>query len=951
MKLKFENQDFQLQAVYSVVRLFTGMQTLDLSQQLVNNNEILSFDIVPNGLQIETDKLSPALQNIQQDNQLVEKSQQLYYGDYHTIPNFSVEMETGTGKTYVYLRTIFELNKCYGLLKFIIVVPSDAIRIGVLKSLEMTQQHFKGEFNNLNYDYYRYDSNKVNKVRDFATANTIQIMVMSIASFNKDSDDGDKKGNVIFDFKDKYGEHRPIDLIRNTKPILIIDEPQSVDNTLNAKNAIKKLNPLFILRYSATHKEPYNLVYKLDAIEAYKKHLVKQIEVASIEDAPNSISTKPYLKVVNITAKKASLTLDLELEVIKSGKSTRKIIKNLTKGADLEAKTNNGIYSGYIVEDFSVDYGLKLSVLDNEITIGQSIGGNISQELKTRVMMQLVITNHIKRELILAKQDIKVLSLFFIDKVADYRDHANNQDHDAWLAKMFIEEFKNILKTKGGKSYIELCKTKFNRDLTDETELSNLHGGYFAKDNKGNYKDSKDNTQDAVYAYELIMIEKEKLLNPHEPLRFIFSHSALKEGWDNPNVFQVCVLQDSTNTFKRRQQIGRGLRLCVNSSGDRVSDINVNTLTVVAGESFKNFANNLQNEYASDANIKFSNNSLPIKNQIDRVEIELNEYVYKGLDGNFKRLWNKIKAKTIYTAKLDSEALIVKVVNQLKKKINIDNIKSDKVNIHRSRINLTNIGISGSLLHESDILLNYNNDNINIISILSERTNLTRKTIVEILQGISLQQLELAHINNQSFINIVETEINNVKNKLLVDGIRYHKYAELNLDGVIDKADYYYAQSLFDKLEHGYKNNTSNGSNILDANTKNFIYENENIDFSGLSDNFSSKFLYNVLRFDSKPEVKFLRDCLAREEVKTITKLPSWFKVNTPLGKYNPDWALLIQKDGMEEVYFIAETKPKDFASNGRVLENEKVICGEKHFVDTLQINYKVGHDAKDILD
>lgn len=949
MKLKFENQAFQLQAVDSIVGLFAGMQTLDLSQQLINNNEILSFDIVPNGLQIEVDKLLPALQSIQQANELPEKSMELYYGDYSDTPNFSVEMETGTGKTYVYLRTIFELNKRYGLLKFIIVVPSDAIRIGTLKALEITQEHFKGEFNNINYDYYRYDSSRVNKVRDFATTNAIQIMVMSIASFNKDSEDENKKGNVIFDFKDKYGEHRPIDLIRNAKPIVIIDEPQSVDNTTNAKNAIKKLNPLFILRYSATHKEPYNLVYKLDAIDAYKKHLVKQIEVASIEDAPNPISTKPYIKVINITAKKASLTLDLELDVIKSGKVTRKIIKNISKGIDLQNKTNNDIYSGYIVEDFSVDYGLKLNILASELSVGQSIGGNISQELKTSVMMQLVITNHIKRELKLAEQEIKVLSLFFIDKVADYRDHTNNQEHDAWLAKMFIEEFKNALKTSYGKHYIKLCKTKFDIDLTNEEELAKLHDGYFAKDNKGNYKDSKDNTQDAIAAYQLIMKDKETLLNPNTPLRFIFSHSALKEGWDNPNVFQVCVLQDSTNTFKRRQQIGRGLRLCVNSNGDRVSDISVNTLTVVAGESFKAFANNLQNEYTTDANIKFTG-ILPIKNQNDRVEIELNKRVYNGLDGNFKKLWSKINAKTIYTAKLDSEALISKVVDVLKDTLNANTVQVDKVNIQRNRVNINNTGISGSLFDVSDIKLNANNDNINIVSVLAESTNLTRKTIVSILQSITPEQLKLAQVNSKKFINVIELEINNAKNKLLVEGIKYHKYNELNLDGVVDVAEHCYAQSLFDRLEHGYKDDAKNSSNIVDENTNNFICEDETIDFSCLSDKFRDKFLYNVLRFDSKSEVKFLRDCLVRDKVKTITKLPSWFKVNTPLGKYNPDWALLVQKDGMEEVYFIAETKSKDFATNARFSEHAKVKCGRKHFIDALSVAYEARNDARDML-
>ncbi len=953
MKLKFENQAFQLQAVNSVVDLFLGMQTLDLSQQLANDNEILSFDIVANGLQIEPDKLIVALQNIRQANGLNELGEQnniiteLYYGEYTGIPNFSVEMETGTGKTYVYLRTILELNKCYGLTKFIIVVPSDAIRIGTLKSLEITQAHFKSEFDNVNYDYYAYNSSKTNKVRDFATTNTIQIMVMSIASFNKDIEDNEsksddkktKKGNVIFEFKDRYGEYRPIDLICATNPAVIIDEPQSVDNTINAKNAIKKLNPLFILRYSATHKETYNLVYKLDAIDAYNKHLVKQIEVASIEDVPNPINTEPYLKVINIVAKKASVLIDLELDVIAKGKMVRKIIKNISKGTNLQNKTNNDAYSGYIVEDFSLDNGLTLNILDYDIAIGTSIGGNVTQELKTNVMLRLVISNHIKRELKLAEQNIKILSLFFIDKVADYRAYDNEHDCNAWLAKSFIQQLKEELNTSHGKRYIELCKSKFAIDLNNDTELSKLHDGYFAKDNKGHYKDSKENTQDAIIAYNLIMKEKEKLLNPQEPLRFIFSHSALKEGWDNPNVFQVCVLQDSTNIFKRRQQIGRGLRLCVNSNGERITDKSINTLIVVAGESFNTFAQNLQNEYEIDANIKFKD-KLPINKQIDRIEITLNERVYNGLDGNFKRLWHNISTRTIYTASLDSEVLIKSVVDELSKKLNSSTIQENIINIQRNQVKINNIGIHGSLIHSDDIKINTNNK-VNVVAVVAEMTSLTHKTIIRILQGITPEQLSLLAINTNSFISIVSNEINLAKNKLLVAGIKYRKYSDLDLKGVLNSTAYHYAQSLFNRLDHGYKDYITDEMNIIDIN-----YDK----LSGVSEEFKNKFLYNVLRFDSKIEIEFLIDCLARNDVKTITKLPNWFKVNTPLGKYNPDWALLIQKDGNEEIYFIAETKGEDFDQNGRLSELAKVKCGEKHFTDTLGISYKHGSNVHEIL-
>lgn len=336
MKLKFENQAFQLEAIASTVNLFNGMHTVTLSEQLANQEEILSYDIVANGLQIDNSQLLANLQSIQLANSLENYTTELFYGDYSDIPNFSLEMETGTGKTYVYLRTAFELNKHYGLTKFIIVVPSDAIRAGVLKSLEITEEHFKSEYNNISYDYYQYDSEKINKVRDFATTNSIQIMVMTIAAFNKSS-------NNIKDYKDKFGEYRPIDLIAAVKPIVIIDEPQSVDNTDNAKNSIKELKPLFILRYSATHRENYNQIFKLDAIDAYNQKLVKQIEVASIEDADfTNLTNQPYIKVIEISPK---LELSLELDVQDAkGKISRKTLKKVARGSDLQELTRNDIY-------------------------------------------------------------------------------------------------------------------------------------------------------------------------------------------------------------------------------------------------------------------------------------------------------------------------------------------------------------------------------------------------------------------------------------------------------------------------------------------------------------------------------------------------------------------------------------------------------------------------------
>ncbi|MBY0379372.1 MAG: DEAD/DEAH box helicase family protein, partial [Burkholderiales bacterium] len=684
---------------------------------------------------------------------------------------------TGTGKTYVYLRSIFELNKQYGLTKFIIVVPSDAIRVGTLKTLEITQEHFKSEFNNVSYDYYQYDSSKINKVRDFATTNAIQIMVMTIAAFNRQS-------NNIYNVKDTFGEYLPIDLIKATNPVVIIDEPQSVDNTENAKDAIKELSPLFILRYSATHRELYNQIYKLNVVDALSQKLVKQIEVASIEDAVFAdVSSKPYLKVIEITPK---LELSLELEVQdKTGKISIKTVKKIPKGTNLADKTNNQVYDGYVVEDFSRDYGLKLANLDYELAVGQAIGNEENIELKTSVMIRLVIENHIKRELRLLPQNIKVLSLFFINRVVDYRIHNQNTYTDGKLVKMFIEQFKIVLQSSDGKKYIKKAYELFGIDLTNDDGLNQLHDGYFAKDKKGGYKDCKSDTQDAEVAYDLIMKDKEKLLDIKRPLRFIFSHSALKEGWDNPNVFQVCVLQNAPGEFKRMQQIGRGMRLCVNSEGIRVKDEKINTLTIIAGESYSNFATSLQKEYETDAKIKFGN--IPIKNQKNKVAIKVNQKVF--LSPEFKQLWNKINQKTIYQVNIDTAELIANVVKELDSKLEI-NAPSFKTS--RVKLNIDESGIGAELQHTDLIKLNISNE-LDVVQKIYLATGLTRKTTVTILSRISQEKLNLLNINSGGFIQQVTEIINNKKVELLVSGIKYRKIEE------------YYAQSLIEQeLDYGY---------------------------------------------------------------------------------------------------------------------------------------------------
>lgn len=1025
MKLKFENQAYQLKAVNNTVSLFSGMKTLDMTTILENQTNLLSCDVVSNGLQLDEDLLLKNLQSIQLNDCLDTYSTEIFYGDYAyaregniesysdkliKIPNFSIEMETGTGKTYVYLRSIFELSKNYGLSKFIIVVPSDAIRVGTLKSLDIMKDHFKAEYDNINYDYYQYDGDKIHKVRDFATTNTIQIMIMTIAAFNK------SENNIFHPNDNKFGEYIPIELISAVKPVVIIDEPQSVDNTDNAKNAIKKLNPLFILRYSATHRNDYNQIYKLDAIDAYNQKLVKQIEVASIEDASsnNAISNIPYIKVMEVTPR---LELILELDVEDSkGKVSRKIVKKVTTGTDLQEKTKNDKYHGFIVEGYSRDNGLKLANLDYDIAIGDSIGSDVDIKQYSEVMLRVVIENHIDKELRLSDHKIKVLSLFFIDKVSDYRIHSGNGYTDGKLAEIFIEQFKIVLKTPKGSRYIDLCKNQYGLDLANEHDLAKLHNGYFAKDKKGNFKDSKADTVDAIDAYNLIMRDKETLLSNVEPLRFIFSHSALKEGWDNPNVFQVCVLQDSTNQFKRRQQIGRGLRLCVNQAGERIHDEKINTLTVISSESYNSFANNLQKEYEDDVAIRFGiinkltfvnklmsdepsllledarkisldiydlliasklvdkDNKIsdkcrkalkagifelesptvkryekividilnkliakmPIHNQRKKEPIEVNTKVYQN--PLFKQLWKKISTKTIYSVNFETNDLIKNAVSAINNVEGGLEVKANSASIIRARVNFDEAGIDTELMAQSEIIL-LNDTKFDFVGKIVSKTGLTRKTVIKILRSISSIKLDMHEVNLFAFIEGVSNIINAQKSQLIIDGIKYTKLTDLPLsDSLIDIEDHYLQTEIKDSIDHGYLDDTGE-TNLFDAKS-----------LSVSPELLANKFLYNVFRSDSHVETQFLKDCLINDKVKVVSKLPKWFKINTPLGKYNPDWALLVEENSKDELYFIVETKSSNFQENGHKSEFMKVKCGEKHFNSVSDIKYKIASSLNQVI-
>jgi type III restriction enzyme len=513
------------------------------------------------------------------------------------VPHFSVEMETGTGKTYVYLRTIFELSRRYGFQKFIIVVPSVAIREGVLKNIEITAEHFRDLYNSLPFEHFVYDAKKVNRLRQFATSNTLQILIINIDAFRKNftlaETEERKKSNVIYQERDQFGQRAPIEFVQAARPIVIIDEPQSVDATEKAQDAIKALNPLCTLRYSATHRNIYNLVYRLDPIRAFELKLVKQIVVASAvaEDAVN----EPFVRVEKIDYKKG-IKAKLRIHVQTSTGPKEKSV-TVKQGDDLFTRSEErAVYrDGYEIAEINAEPANEYLRFANGRTLrlGEEMGG--LRDDVWRAQIKHTVRKHLDKELQVAGRGIKVLSLFFIDRVANYRDYGTDGQP---VPGKFATAFEEVLG--------ELRKDAQYRTVSWLGEPpERVHNGYFAQDKKGVLKDTRGDTQLDDEVYNLIMKEKERLLSLDEPLRFIFSHSALREGWDNPNVFQICTLNESKSAIKKRQEIGRGLRLPVDQSGVRVFDESINKLYVMANESYEDFARALQTEYEEDCGVTF----------------------------------------------------------------------------------------------------------------------------------------------------------------------------------------------------------------------------------------------------------------------------------------------------------------------------------------------------------
>lgn len=1016
MKLQFKEQGFQLQAVKAVVDSFEGQLlktnkfTLERSQEIIRKTKLAADGIKDlyesevleeigyrNSPLVITD--AQVLKNIQvaQSANDLNESQKIERpaGGKHGY-NLTIEMETGTGKTYTYIRTMYELHKHYGWSKFIVIVPSIAIREGVYKSFEVTQEHFQ-EIYGHKISPFIYNSGRPQDIENFASDSRISVMIINTQAFNASGADARR----IYQELDQFGTRKPIDILAQTNPILIIDEPQSVDGEKTLKS-MQDFNPLFTLRYSATHKFEYNKVFRLDALDAYTRRLVKKIQVKGI-NLKGSTGTTGYLyleQIILSTTKPPFAVLEFEK---RQGEGVKRVRQKLTEGSNLfELSGNLPAYKNHTITEVN-GYLNKIVVNGEDIYPGDILNDKDEHAFR-RVQIRETILSHLQKEKQLFDKGIKVLSLFFIDSVEKYRvyDDAGEQALGDY-AKIFEEEYKNAVN-----EFFDLFHEEYNQYLheTDPStvhkvymptnyfaylkrdEAEKVHNGYFSIDKKGKSVDPTvkrgNEDSDDISAYDLIMKDKERLLSFEEPTRFIFSHSALKEGWDNPNVFQICALKNAEtgSQTRRRQEVGRGMRLCVDKRGirqdfgligDQVHELN--KLTVIASESYEAFAKGLQSEIAATlkdrpqkAEVKFfvgkllvnekneehrltedeanklnkmlykndvidDNNKITVKGRelIEQGSMPLPESlepyresvakllktIYTGemfkpederkkivltTNANFKKqefqaLWEKINFKTIYEVQFDTQTLIEDSKGRIDKDLHISD-RTYEVRTGTLQDGTKEQMQDGSLIVESERenlkLKNdiYTNATYDIVGEIEAQTNLTRKTIVEILKAISPLKFYLVRKNPEEFIAKCSKLINEVKASLIINNIVYHKTDER-----------YDAKTVF----------TNDKSALRDADQL-------------------KKHIYDFLTTDSTIESEFAQALENSAEVVVYAKLPKSFYITTPIANYSPDWAIVFDKDKVRHIYFVAETKGSDSVMDLREIEKLKIHCAEEHF-------------------
>jgi type III restriction enzyme len=992
MKLQFDpNQPFQLDAIAAVTDLFDGQPLGAPEYAVINTGQWGDLFAgqertelgVGNRLLLAEGKLRENLRVVQTRNDIevpdptaAPEAWELFdvpANQARACPHFSVEMETGTGKTYVYLRTIFGLSRRYGFQKFVIVVPSVAIREGVLKNIEITAEHFRALYGNLPFEHLVYDAKKVNRLRQFATSNTLQILIINIDAFRKNftGTEEEQKSNVIYKESDRLSGRQPIEFVQAARPIVIIDEPQSVDSTDKAQEAIRALNPLCTLRYSATHRNPYNLVYRLDPIRAFELKLVKQIVVGSavVEDAAN----EAFIRVERIDYTKgikAKLRIHVQTAVGPKEKGV-----TVRQGADLFTLSNERAHyrDGFEVVEINAEPGGEYIRFANGRTLrqGEEMGGLRDEVWSTQI--KHTVKKHLDKELQVRARGLKVLSLFFIDRVANYRDYGSD-GHP--VKGKFAKAFEAALE--------ELRDDAHYQELAWLQEpVERLHDGYFAQDRKGVLKDTRGNTQADDEVYNLIMKQKERLLSLDEPLRFIFSHSALREGWDNPNVFQICTLNETRSPVKKRQEIGRGLRLPVDQTGTRVFDESVNKLFVMANESYEDFARSLQTEYEDDCGVTFGKVPItallkltrvidgaaqPIGRdaaeaiqaslveqgmldaegriqptfdpkrddfelrlpaahgdlvpavvdllaayQIERhVRRERDERVNRlkkevTLSPEFQALWERIKPRTTYRVEFETDELVRRAVAAIR---NMASIEAPKIRVVAGQVQVGKGGVTATAVSVGEERPEYVVCALpDLLAYLQNETELTRSTLVRILRDSG--RLADVFLNPQRFLDQVSAILKYELHRLLVDGIKYER-----LPG--EDPDAAWEMLLFESEEL---------VDYLDALQV-------------------QKSVYEYVVYDSEVERAFAQKLDQRDDIKLFVKLPGWFEIETPVGKYNPDWAIL-KHDGAA-LYLVRETKgTRDFLKL-RTAEADKVRCGQKHF-EAIDVPFAVVVNAEEV--
>ena len=1015
MKLRFKHQKFQADAAKAVVDVFAGQPYLTPSymmdkgsgfyqQTLTDEQDFTGWSnqkIVP---ELGDRLILEHLQKIQRNNQ-IQPSDKLE-GRY----NLTIEMETGVGKTYTYIKTMYELNKHYGWSKFIVVVPSIAIREGVYKSFQVTQDHFAEEYGK-KIRFFIYNSAQLTEIDRFASDSSINVMIINSQAFNAKGKDARR----IYMKLDEFRSRRPIDIIAKTNPILIIDEPQSVEGKQTKEN-LKQFNPLLTLRYSATHKSDsiYNMVYRLDAMEAYNKRLVKKIAVKGITES-GSTATESYVYLESINLSKSAPTVTIQFDC-KGASGIRKITRTVSEGYSLYDNSGHmeEYKEGFVVSridgrDDSVEFinGIKIYAGD--------VIGKISEDQLRRIQIRETILSHIQRERELFYKGIKVLSLFFIDEVAKYKQYDDaGQPMNGIYADMFEEEYKDIIENMqlsigagdGEDEYLKYLQS---------IPADKTHAGYFSIDKKGKMIDSKvgrkETTTDDVDAYDLIMKNKELLLdrNPKKsPVRFIFSHSALREGWDNPNVFQICTLKQSSSDVRKRQEVGRGLRLCVNQDGERMdtnvlgNDVhNVNVLTVIASESYDSFAKGLQTELAEavadrpkavtaelfiDKVIKDDQGNeqvidsdmghaiqfdLIVNGYIDKKGILTDKYYEDKANGElkvadevadsaasvieiidsvydsrtmqpenarsnnvelkveddklampeFKALWNRINSKSVYVVDFDTDELVRKSIAALDGKLRVSKIyfkvETGAMEQIKSREDL----VSGASFVKEEsasygnTIAASSNVKYDLIGKLVDETGLTRKAIIQILKGIQPVVFNQFKDNPEEFIIKAAALINDEKATAIIEHITY------------DVMDEKYGTEVFtDPTIKGRL-----GTNAMKA----------------------KKHLYDHIVYDSTNEKDFATELDINTDVAVYVKLPDGFYINTPVGHYNPDWAIAFYEGTVKHIYFVAETKGSMRSMQLREIEKSKIHCAQEHFkaISNGDVVYDVVDSYQHLLD